>query len=1363
MDLYSLSSINSDEHWMFNGESVVRQKKAVIKEEGTDRYAQLPTVLFQMADIIKDTPCETAAAAKELYKLKSRVTERSKAYVAHQPTNVRRERRIEAEIAKKAVSIAVSAKLAALFFGEKENRLPPGSKQEICDQLCIAMTDKDFIHFAKIEKAYLQPYLSAEEIADLYVRLAEKGYPGAQKRLLALFHAANPEVLIALDARHLQLTKLYQTRPMLPWEVAKELLSYHSLIQFLSNEPATRVKTVQAIHIKSTHLQRFENIAAEFAKKAKTLLTGLHPSESAAAKGEIFKGSMPVLKKALHAAESPKSAQLSEQDVVLVPGTVGEPGAVFKSGIERVETEESFIEGVSAFFMEDFAAPGAKMGRLSPERFGFSALTQSEQQRAFVFSPQSNTQMIEQLTSLLSKHNDPSFPALQTALADSENWKNRQLTEAEKSYEGWKDKEVALGEGAAKTVPFLDVAKAFKKGELHPDVLINNSSLQDHLDQSTPLGIALQYYATGAPDRSPTFGYFIPQIASADEEREYRSFETAIWEIRDPNTDKWKRLSFQELIRRNLGGNLDSHDDIRRVGQWISLSRPEIEQAKWEVQSHDGQWKKVNFQELAYLWLSKELNQQSRVRQAGQKAEKTLRSQQDLLAALNNCHFVQTTQVGRVLTNWTFIPAQLQETVPVKVKGYAQPLTAQNVHDWSQILTDKGVQFEAGWENNLKIARLWDQMKKAWEQVKDLEVTINTSPKPMPFHEFARLYAQDSNAATLLENQPVMTHIRDGTSFGLALRFAKEGGLKDPDRTLGYFVPQVAPADQAKFAAIATTRWGIQQPDGTWVAIKFSDLHLYYLSGLVSALSQIGQLIKAADGSEQLGPVTALSANADLMWAMGHKMKLIPSQIQRSFPKGFVAKSFIPNMILMGELGLPENRKLYRQVMGKLTAKSPLKALLTLDLQFFDLHSQNLGVSPVPNAEFRKLEHERFTYTAKDGTQQLNRTLPELQRDYLKGSIGDDTVINGIELRNYSDLKRALDCEWEFRLFDTDLCMGESNELIAYNASTSFLPLRSTLLGSPWKDRRLDSETLARLKAWDSSRSEALSRMKGEDTPLYRRLSADAKATLAQTWSKYTLENKFAANINELRRKFAEELATDFGSPLWQELQQKLGGKPSLTAPIPAAQERRKQIALQLAPRTTVKQQQAYVERVQRRTAYLDRYESLEKLVINAPLKSIRDSLEEHIREFGSVLSSFQRMEINAKLQKYSEQETPANNQRVLMDVLTRLKEWTQPTYYNIAKAEYPLMADLFMLFCMRTKAENPTQTDAWVEKYVGGRIGCTVDATVEKLVVWAKNKGGDAARVAQDLIAQFPQLKPPPPPLPSAPPPPRPPPKPIP
>ncbi|MBS0634694.1 MAG: hypothetical protein JSR37_04455 [Verrucomicrobia bacterium] len=442
----------------------------------------------------------------------------------------------------------------------------------------------------------------------------------------------------------------------------------------------------------------------------------------------------------------------------------------------------------------------------------------------------------------------------------------------------------------------------------------------------------------------------------------------------------------------------------------------------------------------------------------------------------------------------------------------------------------------------------------------------------------------------------------------------------------------------------------------------------------------------------------------------------------------YEAKPFV-QMTLIGELQ-EEAPAALDLIMQRLTPEAECNAILTGEIQLLDLHYKNLAVAPVIPAACEKYVEFRLgpdfdepiplkDFLIKHLNGELDQTQPIqfVERATRRGK-ETEVLVQTTFKELPREVKSALDCPWQFVIFDTDASIGEDNRLqnlVEEDQIKTLIPLRSVLLELDWKDRPLSEQAIERFIHSDAYDAQVDNWIRRNDAPIYQQISQEARARVEEITTpriaQYDLssirraeENEYIT-VSDLRGRFVEslcEVQSRDSRALWRVIESEL--QYDFKSRAVGAITGRYVIARQLFPRLTVRQQEALRERQANRKEYLHNYMQL----LHAPATT-RTELERFINQPTTPLSSARRKELLASLRNRNLQAlTGISSPLAIKEAI--LNE-TRPTYFNLMKSMYPLLADAYALTeAVKGKAE------------AGENIGC-FDCSLESIIEEVKER----------------------------------------
>lgn len=458
------------------------------------------------------------------------------------------------------------------------------------------------------------------------------------------------------------------------------------------------------------------------------------------------------------------------------------------------------------------------------------------------------------------------------------------------------------------------------------------------------------------------------------------------------------------------------------------------------------------------------------------------------------------------------------------------------------------------------------------------------------------------------------------------------------------------------------------------------------------------------------------------------------------FSEAVHCKPFVKDMFLLGDL-LTNQPQLSNAIFARLNHRAELLAVLTAEFQLLDMH--DLGVAPVASPEFAFFSQASYSYRYT-----FDVDFKQLLSDYLEGKITDATQIlckspdnsqiyhQGKRIKDIPELLKALNTEWEFVLFDTDLALSESNTYQMqkrHETVETLIPYRSILIQTGWRDRPLSSKTLEILEH-SKERETAIRNWVERDISLYKKVIS--RNPQLQTLLKAALEQK-EYNLSIHRQKsnlfslkdLNELFANNFSSlakykTFWELMQKELKSKENLVANTIESENKRKHIARQIFPRLTWRQKQGLYERQQRRAQYLESYRHLQQ--IHSFSNQTDKELKAILTHTACPLSSLQRETFLVSLKSIHDESS-------FLRLKAEIQQQIQPTYFNLVKAIYPCLADVYDLYIL---------TGQYNTKDAGNSIGLYTHS-LESTIQLAKTKHDPKlSKLAEKLEKQIEDLK---------------------
>lgn len=591
-------------------------------------------------------------------------------------------------------------------------------------------------------------------------------------------------------------------------------------------------------------------------------------------------------------------------------------------------------------------------------------------------------------------------------------------------------------------------------------------------------------------------------------------------------------------------------------------------------------------------------------------------------------------------------------------------------------------------------------------------------------------------------------HIKDQLINALKVQEAINVGHVDNSESL-YFVPKFANGEKNIYERCEKFKWDYQ---GSIMSFKeIQNLFFQKGSAIIDLIKPVHNANFKPPKDEEIKIALAVKWDA-ILPEIYQKMETQDGSFSVMPLTQVDAKPFIENMILFNDFFFYPKAK--NIITNRLTPEAQFNAILTGELQLLDLHANNLGVMPKSNPNYEKYKDCKFDINGRQFSFSDALIL------YLEGQIGDRHLftfeLDGVQiskkLADLPELKDAFKVDWNLAIFDTDLCLGESNKIHRIQTDTisgHLIPLRSVLLELDWKKNPLDQVCIDKLM--DAEESDFLMRqwIDRKDAPIYQHLSKEGLEMLEKllhpVLERYALSrhrNKHSdLQIAELQFNFVNYIV-DKMDDVWAIIEQELSSvkvfkgatlesfcnrysqsreeileankdipdfeklgpnellnydklnikhKPNLTENNKEALEMRKKIANQLLPRLSIRQRNALIERQESRKEYLEGYYNL-KNSQNSNLTLVEE-IRNYIEMPSTPLNSVSRNNyLNWIKNALVGQVDPIHINELYDDLIDEL----QPTYLNVMMSMYPLLGDAYELN-MILSGNNEKESGEWI------------------------------------------------------------------
>ena len=350
-----------------------------------------------------------------------------------------------------------------------------------------------------------------------------------------------------------------------------------------------------------------------------------------------------------------------------------------------------------------------------------------------------------------------------------------------------------------------------------------------------------------------------------------------------------------------------------------------------------------------------------------------------------------------------------------------------------------------------------------------------------------------------------------------------------------------------------------------------------------------------------------------------------------------------------------------------------------------------------------------------------------------------------LKLSEMPILNRAVNPRTELLFFDLDFSMHEDNHLLSYSDEESYIPIRSALLGFAGRDKPLYQSTIQALVNSEERCKKMDHWIWRKDAPIRQYLPKDQR-TLDLHLEKLLDDPRYSlidwipfckATITQLQKTFAEaqmKLSRE-NKPLWDHLQQQLDSlgekekaKYKIFTPLNGigtlSEAFRYRIAMELFPRLTLFQIHALHQRQLAQIEYLKNWMEIANLKIEATKDSCQLAHSKMKRFLHSKTTSLSSHELEILQNLFNPMEeqlitySPDEIKDMLKGILDLIKKSCTPTYFNVLKVMYPLLADAYHLNFQLVKTAKSSY-----KKYEAALNIGDMKCSLETLIKIAKRK----------------------------------------
>lgn len=519
-----------------------------------------------------------------------------------------------------------------------------------------------------------------------------------------------------------------------------------------------------------------------------------------------------------------------------------------------------------------------------------------------------------------------------------------------------------------------------------------------------------------------------------------------------------------------------------------------------------------------------------------------------------------------------------------------------------------------------------------------------------------------------------------------------EESLRVHQRTL--FVPCIPNAEFLKmYQQMEATKWEYLDKD-IWLPATFKELQSLWITGDIDSGTKVcreGAIESFAIGGEDRKLYECLNVN----WKLFFPETKYEYQDQLLSYLNPTAKPYIHHMVLFSELAYQD--PCFLQIANRLDDDSILKTLLTAEFQFLDLHSNNLGATLNPTGKYEEYVDWDFQ------TDFATCNFKDFVKDYLDGDISCvDTIsvrktieqnFRQLDQKEVADLLNCVESTWSLQLFDTDYSLGESNVIHTFCMDYKkpmqkighLIPLRSDLLATQWRDRPIkpaiirkwmDPERIKRVRNWVNRRDSPIKKL----IPAHLLSGLEAKIDEHFNSPEYSLSKAHSADhLDSTVKDIIHQCAIDLSDSekhetLWIFLETVLRkAAKGYFNDLSIDRAKRWRIAKHLLPRLTYFQRHALFERQERALNYLKSYAEIETITEDSQKIVF---IEKMINASYTPFTLIQSLSFQEKLDEIK----CFPDSKHLDNFFQYLKNKLTPTYFNICKSMYPLLADEYFL-----------------------------------------------------------------------------------
>jgi len=349
-------------------------------------------------------------------------------------------------------------------------------------------------------------------------------------------------------------------------------------------------------------------------------------------------------------------------------------------------------------------------------------------------------------------------------------------------------------------------------------------------------------------------------------------------------------------------------------------------------------------------------------------------------------------------------------------------------------------------------------------------------------------------------------------------------------------------------------------------------------------------------------------------------------------------------------------------------AVAPVRYILTADAFAFKPLSPQVVKELAQDAN--KIE-EAMRYLKNDYHPLLLRMTPD-EKEEFRELLDDELSAYSLGADLVKDLNNLNSLRTKFAI---NLAEDPSDEIwqkLDLTLNTYVVPEgKKTTLAQLAEKQHVNADELMQLNPSLTSMNDPLEAGTRLELPLHY-IPSDSTSTMTQIAQLKNVPLKALLEENQIPLSFADQ-------PLIQGQEVKI---PSLQSD--ALKEKRKEIAVQLFPKATIAQQNAFKERLENQAKYFRSAAGLEKIdIYDQPMDESIDLILEKVRDPSIPLSRAERHSHEQYLQWVKTVPNPAEKTGRASDFQKSFLEKIRPSLANIIKVHYPITAELFELLAV--------------------------------------------------------------------------------